>query len=90
MSGSLDPQHLENRKWVAASLAREIFGPGGRFADWKNDLYKAAEEIDPADGFVFNSWEEYTQKRHVQARTGEEILKDELPSKKYGVGLIFP
>jgi hypothetical protein len=91
MSESIELEtHLENREWMAAALAGEIFGPGGRFASWKNDLYKTAEEIAPADGFTFDSWDEYNQKRHVQAQTREEILKDEPPSKRYGVGLLFP
>jgi hypothetical protein len=91
MSEKIDPKsHLENRQWMVAALAGEIFGPGGRFAGWKNDLYKRAEEIDPVEGFVFSSWDEYNRKRHVQSETDQEILKDEPPSKRYGVGLLFP
>src|SRR4029077_17268938 len=82
--------HLKNREWMAAALAREIFGPGGHFEDWKNDLYGPSEEISVGPETVFSSWEEYNRQRHVQKNTGEEILKDEQSAKRYGVGLLFP
>lgn len=81
--------HLKNREWVAAALAGEIFGPGGRYADWKNDLYGADTEIDINDGHVFPSWEAHNA-RHVHAGTLQEILKDEGPLRRYGVGILYP
>ena len=82
--------HLKNRQWMVAALASEIYGPGGRFKEWKNDLYAKTHEIKTEAEIIFSSWEEYERKRFVQHGTGEEILKDETPSKRYGVGLLFP
>ena len=81
--------HLKNRQWMVASLAGEIFGPGGRFEDWKNDLYGEAIEIDIKAGHVFDSWEDY-RKRYVHIGDREEILKEEGPLRQYGVGILFP
>jgi len=81
--------HLGNREWMAAALAGEVFGPGGRFDGWKNDLYCEASKISVSPSQIFASWDEYNR-RYVDLDTGEEILKDESPSKKYGVGLLYP
>ena len=82
-------EHLKNREWMVASLAGEIFGPGGKYAEWKNDLYKDCATLTPIDGMTFETWEDY-QKRHTDSVTGEEILKEESPSRRYGVGLLYP
>jgi hypothetical protein len=80
--------HLSNREWMASALASEIFGPG-RFPGWKNDLFAASHEIEPTRGMELDA-DDFYKKRHVRLSTGEEILKDEAPSKRYGVGLLFP
>lgn len=91
MSNQITPEdHLKNRQWMVAALAGEIYGPGGRYSGWQNELYKQPEEIAVTDGYVFPSWDEYNLKRHVQAGSKEEILKEEAPTKRYGVGLLFP
>lgn len=93
--------HLKNREWMASALAGEIHGPG-RFPDWKDDLYGESHEMEPIPGMQFNHEDFYLEitgkrkdtfsvsKRFVRKSTGEEILKDESPSKRYGVGLLFP
>lgn len=82
-------QHLKNREWMVASLAGEIFGPGGRFEGWKNDLYSEATEIDIKHNHIFPTWNDYN-KRYIQADTKQEILKEEGPLRHYGVGILFP
>ena len=80
--------HLANRQWMATALADEIHGPG-RFPGWKNDLYAKSHTIEPHAGMEMEA-DDFYNKRHVRKSTGEEILKDESPSKRYGVGLLFP
>lgn len=87
---SIDIQkHLKNRKWIASAVVREIFGPGGRYTGWPDNLYTEAVKIEPTGGLVFDNWEEYG-KRHIDAASGEEIIKDETPSRRYGVGILYP
>jgi hypothetical protein len=81
--------HLSNRDWIVSALAGEIFGPGGRFKEFKNDLYAPAVELEPRTGQIFEGWDEYNA-RYVHAGDREEILKEEAPSRRYGVGLLFP
>lgn len=93
--------HLKNREWMASALAGEIHGPG-RFPDWKDDLYGESHEIEPIPGMEIKHEDYYlevtdkrkktfsVERRHVRKSTREEILKDESPSKRYGVGLLFP
>lgn len=81
--------HLNNRKWMTSALVREIFGPGGRYVGWPDTLYGEAVKIDLKSGMTIESWDEYNR-RHIDATTSEEILKDEPPSRRYGVGILFP
>jgi hypothetical protein len=80
--------HLANRQWMATALSDEIHGPG-RFPGWKNDLYAKSHAIEPHAGMEMEA-DDFYNKRHVRKANGEEILKDEPPSKRYGVGLLFP
>ena len=80
--------HLANRQWMATALADEIHGPG-RFPGWKNDLYAKSHAIEPHAEMEMEA-DDFYNKRHVRKANGEEILKDEPPSKRYGVGLLFP
>ena len=80
--------HLSNRQWIVSALADEIYGPG-RFHGWKNDLYQKPEEIEPVSKMEIDA-EEFYKKRHIRMSTKEEILNEEPPSKKYGVGMLFP
>ena len=95
----LEETHLANRQWMASALAGEIYGPG-RFPGWKDDLYGPSLKIDPSPGMVMKFEEFYAEvkgksknyylpRRHV-CKNGEEILKNEPPSKRYGVGMLFP
>ena len=95
-----DKTHLANREWMASALAGEIHGPG-RFPGWKNDLYGECRHIEPSPGMEINFDDFYVEvggkskpytvpRRHIRKATGEEIIKDEPPSKRYGVGLLFP
>ena len=93
--------HLKNREWMASALAREIHGPS-RFPGWKDDLYGECFTMEPVPSLVVahedyylelentSGQTFYLEKRHVKKSNGEEILKDESPSKRYGVGLLFP
>lgn len=80
--------HLANREWMAAALAGEIHGPG-RFPGWKDDLYGEVCPVELHSGMEMDS-DAFYKLRHVRKSTGEEILKEEPPSKRYGVGLLFP
>jgi hypothetical protein len=92
----MSDKHLENRDWLVAALCGEVFGPGGICGGWKNDLYGRAEPLatqEKLPSWHFDSWKEWNdfkRKRQVDALTGEEIIKDELPSNRYGVGILFP
>jgi hypothetical protein len=82
--------HLKNRQWIASSLVREIFGPGGLYEGWCADHYSPEVPIDvDADSLDFDTWDSYNT-RHVVKGSQQEILKDEAPSKHYGVGILFP
>lgn len=82
-------EHLANRKWIASALVREIFGPGGRYAGWTDKFYADAVQVEPKAGLIFENWDDYN-KRHVVATSGQEIIKDESPTRRYGVGILFP
>lgn len=81
--------HLENREWMVASLVEEIFGPGGQFSSYTNDLYGAITSIEIKEGYVFESREEY-EKKHIQQSTGQEILTGTTPTRQYGIGILHP
>ena len=74
---------------MASTLAREIFGPGGKYAEKCDDYYSKATEITPTPNYMFPNWDEYN-KRHIDGETCQEILKNEAPTRRYGVGILFP
>jgi hypothetical protein len=82
-------QHLENRRLLLAAVAGEIFGPGSSLNTTQQTLMGDAVEIDISKPIKFSSWEDY-RKRHVVLGSKEEILKDEKPSSRYGLGMLFP
>lgn len=86
---NLDIEHIRYREWMGAALIGEIFGPSIRHRNWKQDLYDEAVPIEPAANMQFASWDDYGR-RLVDKDSGQEILKDEAPSKRYGVGLLYP
>jgi hypothetical protein len=82
-------KHLQHRRWMSSALVREIFGPGGRYATWPDNLYAEAVPINITQGHVFETWDDYN-KRYTEEGSGNEIIKDEAPSRRYGVGILFP
>jgi hypothetical protein len=82
-------KHLEERHGMASALVGEIHGPHSDYSKLDGTIKIPSVPINPVAGLVFNSWEEYGR-RHVDAATGEEILKEDGPSKLYGVGILFP
>jgi hypothetical protein len=82
--------HIKNRTKMLAAIAGEIFGPGSSFDGKEDPLMTGAKEFD-IDGIIsFSSWEDYSAVRPVVKGTGEEILKDERPLGRYGLGVLFP
>ena len=77
--------HFNNRQKVLEFLVREIHGPSFQ----GKPLTIPGDEIDCSGTLNFQSWDEYS-KSFVQAESRQEILKEEPPSKKYGVGVLFP
>jgi hypothetical protein len=82
-------QHLENRRLLLAAVAGEIFGPDSSLNTREQTLMGDAVEIDISKPIKFSSWEDY-RKRHIVLGSKEEILKDEKPSSRYGLGMLFP
>lgn len=84
--------HLENRRTVLERLQQELVGPDPRGA--RLNLVDGLELPDPAEErrahegdkhFVpqaFRSW--------TDACSGEEILSQDRPCKRYGVGILYP
>lgn len=87
-------QHLENRTKLLASIAGEIFGPGSRFDTSSGDLLSPGTEVDITKPQSFGDWESYNEKyqgiRPIVKGTGEEILQNESPLLRYGMGILFP
>lgn len=82
-------EHLKNRRSLLAAVAGEIFGPDSSVANGEEGPMAPAIEIDISKPIALSSWEEY-RKRHVVLGSKEEILKDEKPSSRYGLGMLFP
>lgn len=82
--------HIKNRTKLLAAIAGEIFGPGSSFDGAKDTLMTGAKEFDIDRNITFSSWEDYSAVRPVVKGTGEEILKDERPLGRYGLGVLFP
>ena len=87
-------QHLENRTKLLASIAGEIFGPGSRFDTPSGDLLSPGTEVDITKPQSFVDWESYNEKyqgiRPIVKGTREEILQNESPLLRYGMGILFP
>jgi len=82
--------HIKNRTKLLAAIAGEIFGPGSSF-DCTGDSFKTgAKEFDIDGAISFSSWDDYSAVRPIVKGTGEEILKDERPLGRYGLGILFP
>ena len=81
--------HLSNRDRLVSALAGEIFGPNSRWEDSDSQLYLESQTLQTDQPIRFQSWDEYN-KRYKSDRKGGEILKEEGPSKKYGLGILSP
>ena len=81
--------HLEERDQVASALVAEIFGPHPSFSNLNGVVKTEATPINTTEELVFDNWDQYNA-RHVDAASGEEILKTDLPTKMYGAGILFP
>lgn len=85
--------HIENRRAIVDRISRELFGPDPRGAPLNLvdglELPDAAEERrehgSDDQSFVpqaFRPWRD--------AATGEEILSQDRPCKRYGIGVLYP
>lgn len=79
-------QHIKDRAWVKESLINEIYGP--KNYDVLRE-YQNFDEIELCNGFEFNGWDDYN-KIHYDRKSKEEILKEEPPIEKFGVGILYP
>jgi hypothetical protein len=82
-------RHLTNRDKFIAAIASEVFGPGSVF-DLGDMLLAEPTAFDLTKPVVFEKWEDYSKVRPVVDGTGEEILRDERPSSRFGMGILFP
>lgn len=72
------PDHIANRDAILRSLRKELVGPcplGGEIN------CNAAIQLDDADA---------AYRPYRQLGTGEEILQRDAPTKRYGVGVLYP
>jgi hypothetical protein len=83
-------KHITNRRKLLAAIAGEIFGPGSSFDEGDATLLTGAKEFDVNGRIEFPGWSEYSAVRPVVLGTGQEILKDERPLGRYGLGVLFP
>ena len=81
--------HLLERDLVASALVAEIHGPHPDYDSLNGTIKATAVPVDLTGPLHYNGWETY-RPRFVEKTTGEEIIKDEAPSKLYGVGILFP
>lgn len=70
--------HIENRRAIIDQVRRELVGPDPH-----------GERIDFSQVVSFDSWEKY-RGPYVQAENGDEVLVDQTPTQRYGVGVLFP
>ncbi|MDB4305991.1 helicase C-terminal domain-containing protein [bacterium] len=73
--------NLRNRRWLIDRLRAEIIGPDPPITDKTRKIEKGIEPL-------FESWNDWRVPK-VQA-TGEEILWQDPPIKRYGAGVLFP
>jgi hypothetical protein len=72
------PDHFDNRASIIAALRRELVGPD-----------HAGPEIDVEADIAFGDYLEANSPRR-QRGSGEEILIQDYPTKRYGIGVLFP
>lgn len=70
--------HVANRAVILEQLRRELVGED-----------PAGTPLDVDKPITFSSWEEY-RRPHYQEANGGEILVDQTPTQRYGIGVLFP
>lgn len=70
--------HVANRAVILEQLRRELVGED-----------PAGAPLDADKPIVFSTWEEYRRPYH-EKEGGGEILADQTPTQRYGVGVLFP
>src|SRR6476646_8339043 len=70
--------HTPNRDKIVEELRRELVGPSPFGA-----------ELDCTQSIIFTTKEE-SYKPWVQKGSGDEILQRDSPSKRYGIGVLYP
>lgn len=83
-------RHLDNRAKLLAVAAGEVFGPGSKFDLAGEPLLVTSTPYDIDKVIEFDNWKDYSQIRPVVKGSGEEIIRDERPSGRYGMGILFP
>lgn len=72
-------ENLKNRKWLLERMRAEVVGPD-----------PAGESVLPLDtsAVAKMTWEEFRKPR--RQINGEEVLRQDPPTKRYGAGILFP
>ncbi len=70
--------HIANRKQMVRALCEELVGPA-----------PTGEELDCSQGVTFGEATE-SYKRWRQKGSGEEILQRDPPTRRYGIGVLYP
>jgi len=86
----MEEKHLKNREKILARIAKEVFGPGDLFDEDLQIKHDNLIELDTDSPASFKNWNDYNSCFPVLKENKEEILKDEKPSARYGVGILFP
>lgn len=73
-------KHIHNRTLLLAALRRELVGP---------DPVPGSKPLDVQQPPVFKNFQE-KRGPWVDARTGQEIISQDTPTKRYGVGVLHP
>lgn len=85
--------HVENRRTIVERLRRELFGPDPRGEPLA--VVEGLELPDPGEERLQHGADDHTFVPQVfrtwrEASTGEEILSQDRPCKRYGIGVLYP
>jgi hypothetical protein len=82
--------HVTNREKLLGAIVGEVFGPGNEFEDRSDSLLASGTPVDLSKPVTFANWEDYDKIRPIVLESGEEILRGERPTGRYGMGILFP